>query len=130
VIAARLLNLDPAPGICCRGQRKQYDDGEGFHSLSPLMISSASTIRTASAQRAADGAMEAEAITFVIEQHVAALVSLCPGAGTCYFAPNICSSLPSWLDRQRADVSDFVVKQPLWCFGKRSLCGTTRPKDH
>jgi hypothetical protein len=22
--------------------------------------------------------------------------------GTCYFAPNICSSLPSWLDRQRA----------------------------
>ena len=25
-----------------------------------------------------------------------------PGAGICYFAPDICSSLPSWLDRQRA----------------------------
>jgi hypothetical protein len=29
------------------------------------------------------------------------LVALAP-YGTCYFAPNICSSLPSWLDRQRA----------------------------
>jgi hypothetical protein len=28
--------------------------------------------------------------------------SLCPPCGTCYFAPNICSSLPWWLDRQRA----------------------------
>ena len=28
--------------------------------------------------------------------------SICPPCETCYFAPNICSSPPSWLDRQRA----------------------------
>ena len=28
--------------------------------------------------------------------------SICPLRETCYFAPNICSSPPSWLDRQRA----------------------------
>ena len=28
--------------------------------------------------------------------------SICPLRETCYFVPNICSSPPSWLDRQRA----------------------------
>jgi hypothetical protein len=37
--------------------------------------------------------------------------------GTCYFAPNICSSLPSWLDRQRA--TPFLTS----CFtADRSAC--------
>src|SRR5215831_19278941 len=44
-----------------------------------------------------------------------------PSCGTCYFAPNICPALPAWLDRQRADVSDFVVKQPLWLSGRGAL---------
>src|SRR2546429_4333133 len=41
-------------------------------------------------------------LSFALSFPSVPLLSTLPPCGTCYFAPNICSSRPSWLDRQRA----------------------------